>query len=81
MALLLAAKMRIVTMRPELVIFSALLLVFQYFPGFGEIFKAGFGIVFFTDIGVIFARQTAVGGLDGLQIVRWFNPQNRIIIL
>ncbi len=31
--------------------------------------------------GVIFARQAAVGGLDGFQIVGWLHPKNGIIIL
>ena len=72
--LLLTAKVRIVAVLPQLVVFSAALVIFKHFPGFGEIFEPGFGIVFFTDIGVIFACQTAIGGLNGFQIVRWLNP-------
>ena len=74
MGVLLTAKVRIVAVLPQLVVFSAALVIFKHFPGFGEIFEPGFGIVFFTDIGVIFACQTAIGGLDGFQIVRWLNP-------
>ena len=61
---LLAAKLRVVAVLPELVIFGAALFIFQDFPGFGEIFKLRFGIAFFTDIGVIFTSQAAVGGLN-----------------
>lgn len=77
----LATEAGIVAMLPELIVFGAPLLIFQDFPGFGEILKFGFGIVFFTDVGVIFARQAAVGGLDGFQIVGWLHPENGIIIL
>lgn len=61
--LLLPAKLRIVAVLPELVVFGAALVIFKYFPGFGEIFEFGFGIVFFADIGVIFTCQTAIGVL------------------
>lgn len=77
----LATEAGIVAMLPELIVFGAPLLIFQDFPCFGEILKFGFGIVFFTDVGVIFARQAAVGGLDGFQIVGWLHPENGIIIL
>ena len=72
--MLLPAKLRIVAVLPELVVFGAALVIFKHFPGFGEIFEFGFGIVFFADIGVIFTCQTAIGGLNGFQIVRWLNP-------
>lgn len=72
--LLLTAKLRIVTVLPELVVFGAALVIFKHFPCFGEIFEFGFGIVFFADIGVVFTCQTAIGGLNGFQIVRWLNP-------
>jgi hypothetical protein len=36
---LLTAKLRIVAVLPELVVFGAALFIFQDFPGFGEIFK------------------------------------------
>ena len=76
---LLAVELRIVAVLPKLVIFGATLIVFENFPCFGEIFEFCFG--FFADVGVIFTSQTAIGGLDGFQIVRWLNPQNGIIIL
>lgn len=79
--LLLATEPGIVAMLPELIVFRAPLLIFQDFPCFGEVLKFGFGIVFFTDVGVVLARQAAVGGLDGFQIVGWLHPENGIIIL
>ncbi|STV65353.1 Uncharacterised protein [Klebsiella pneumoniae subsp. pneumoniae] len=41
----LATEAGIVAMLPELIVFGAPLLIFQDFPGFGEILKFGFGIV------------------------------------
>jgi hypothetical protein len=43
--LLLATEAGIVAMLPELIVFGAPLLIFQDFPGFGEILEFGFGIV------------------------------------
>lgn len=54
--LLLTTEAGIAAMLSELVVFDTLLLIFQGFSGFGEIFEFGFSIAFLTGVGVIFVR-------------------------
>ncbi|MPN05170.1 hypothetical protein SDC9_152420 [bioreactor metagenome] len=77
----LTVELRVIAVLPELIVLRASLLIAQHFPGFSDLFKAGFSIGFFTDIGMIFASQSAVSGLDSLEIVRRFHAHDGVIIL
>ena len=77
----LLVELRIVAVLPQLVVFGATLFITQHFPCFRHLFKAGFGIRLFADIRMVFAGQSAVGGLDSLEIVRRFHAHNGVIIL
>ena len=70
----LAAKIGVVTVLAQLIVFGAALFVFQHLIGFGNQFELLFGVRFGADVGVILSRQSAIGSFDCLEIVRWFNP-------
>lgn len=57
------------------------LLITQHFPCFSNLFETGFGIGFFADIWMVLAGQSAIGGLNRLEIVRRFHAHNGVIIL
>ncbi|MNI38258.1 hypothetical protein D3C73_923910 [compost metagenome] len=70
----LAAKIGIVAVLSQLIIFGAAFVVFQHFIGFGDQFELFLGIRFGADVGVIFSCQSAIGSFDCLEIVRRLNP-------
>src|SRR5690606_34313883 len=61
-------RLTVLAITAQFVVFGAFVGAFQRFIGFRGVLELGLGVFFLADIGVVFARQLAIGRLDGLVV-------------